>query len=266
MFPFSFTIENAKQCILDAEQNLRDLLSTLMTDKHGPDWQSSSSGWPERERLALVRRQADEQGKLPHQELSTRLLDYSNLLDLKVLLERHWDIVGSVFISKDQTLVMLDKLNTLRNPEMHGRPGLEIHQRHLILGICGELLLAIHAWRSGYKHRIKSYSCGFKFSVYEDDLSTEDPQVLSKQLGLKWLNGLQHRINDASLSKDSESVDSESYLLRLPLGHVRAKLSSNYRGNDGRCYRSTDITLTSSNLDALKSIMDGGDQPYWIFS
>lgn len=266
MFSFNYTIENVRECILDAEQNLRDLLSTLMTKKYGPEWQSSSAGWPDRERLALVNRQVDEQRRLPHQQLSTRLLDYSNLLDLKALLERHWDILGSVFISKDQTLVMLDKLNTLRNPEIHGRPGLEIHQRHLILGICGELLLAVHAWRGGYKHRIKSYVCSFKFSVYEEDSNNEDPQVLSKQVAFKWLNGLQHRVDGVSVSKENESADVEAYLLRLPSGHVRAEVGCKYRGSDGRYYRSTDITLTSANLDALKSIIEGGDQPYWIFS
>ncbi len=266
MFPFNCTIENVKECILDAEQNLRDLLSTLMKEKHGPDWQSSSTGWPERERLALEKRRADEQRKLPHQQLSTRLLDYSSLLDLKALLERHWDIFGSVFISKDQTLVMLDKLNTLRNLELHARPGLEIHQRHLILGICGELLLAVHAWRGGYKHRIKTYGCSLRFSVYEEDTHGEDPQVLSRQVALKWLNGLQHGVDGVTVSKESEAADAESYLLRLPAGHVRAELSSKYRGSDGRCFRSADVTLASSNLDALKSVIEGGDQPYWIFS
>lgn len=266
MVPFDYTVENLRECIQDTEQNLRDLLSTLMAEKYGSEWQGSSAGWPERERLALVNRLADEQRKLPHQQLSTRLLDYSNLLDLKALLERHWDVFGSVFVSKDQTLVMLDKLNTLRNPEIHGRPGLEIHQRHLILGICGELLLAVHAWRGGYKHRIKSYGCSFKFSVYEEDSNNEDPQLLSRQVALKWLNGLQYRVNGVSVSKENESADAESYLLRVPLGHVRAEISSKYRGSDGRYFRSTDITLTSSNLNALKSIIEGGDQPYWIFS
>lgn len=266
MFPFNYTIESVKECILDAEQNLRDLLSTLLTNKYGPEWEISSGGWTERERLALVNRLADEQRKLPHQQLSTRLLDYSNLLDLKALLERHWDIFGSVFISKDQTLVMLDRLNTLRNPEIHGRPGIQLHQRHLILGICGELLLAVYAWRDGYKHRIKSYGCSLKFSVYEEDSNNEDPQVLSERLALKWLNGLQHRIEGLSLSKESESADAESYLIRFPLGHIRADVSSKYRGSDGRYFRSTDITLATSNLDALKSLLEGGEQPYWMFS
>jgi hypothetical protein len=71
---FPYTIDNLKDSILDTERNLRDLLSTLLTNRYGPLWESSPKGWSSEERTALMNRRQDEQNKLPNQQLSNSLL------------------------------------------------------------------------------------------------------------------------------------------------------------------------------------------------
>lgn len=60
---------------------------------------------------------------------------------------------------------MLQILSEFRNPEMHGRARklLFPHQKHLCIGLAGELLLIVEQRRMGFKQKVKSYELDFHF-------------------------------------------------------------------------------------------------------
>lgn len=265
MSNFQYTVDNLKDCILDTERNLRDLLSTLLINRYGPLWESSPKGWSKEERDALTSRQHDEQNKIPNQHLSTRLLDYAHILDLKKLIERNLDIFSRVFQSKATTSAMLETLSVLRNPSMHGRAVLLPHQQYLALGICGEFLLAVETWRSGYKHRVESYGCLLSFSVYEKIDGAESAERAAKDKAITWIKCLPEKIKGLSSNERVSGEQQEGWLIRLPSGHVAASLTGKYRGYDGSYFQSTSIELRSQSHDAIASLLDLDLHPYWLF-
>ena len=166
---FAYTIEQVKDCINHTEQQLRDLVSTILSRKYGPDWEYSSPVWNDETRKTLEGRIRDDQGYRPYQVVSQRLLDYSDIKDLRNIIEKYWDLFSGVFLSKEQVMYRFEDLQALRNPEMHGRPDILPHQKHLCLGVCGEILAAIDHWSYGYEHAIKEYAISLKFPVYVEN-------------------------------------------------------------------------------------------------
>ncbi len=263
MFTFKFSVDNTKECIIETEQHLRDLISTVLTAKYGSAWQNTPYGLLELERVRLEQRRQDEQKKFPHQQFSDRLLDYSDILHLKGLIEKNWQHFSRVFPSKDNTMAMFDMLQKLRNPVMHGRPGLLLHQHYLCLGICGELLLAVENWRQGYTHTVKSYTCDLKFSIYpkgEDEIAA---QIQAKEIAHHWLETVSTKLA-AKLEEKSSDDHSKEWLLRLSEGHLKVLMTWNYRGYDGYYYfRSADVQLQTSSLISLDQVLTEGRYPYW---
>lgn len=263
MFTFKYSVDNVKECIIETERQLRDLISTVLTAKYGPGWESTQYGWSDRKREELERRRYDEQRKFPHQRLSDRLIDYSDILHLKSLIEKNWQHFSRVFGSKENTMVMFDILQKLRNPVMHGRTGILLHQLYLCLGICGELLLAVEKWRRGYMHTVYAYACDLRFPVYVEGGNEEAAQNQAKKLARCWLEKVVSRLGDKLEEKFSDEFSKE-WLLRLSKGHVRIKMVWNYRGYDGRYFRAVDIRLQTRSLDALDHVLTKGKHPYWV--
>jgi hypothetical protein len=65
-----YTIEQTKDCINHTEQQLRELISTILSRKYGPDWEHSSSVWDETTRKSLEIRRQEDQGHHPYQIVS----------------------------------------------------------------------------------------------------------------------------------------------------------------------------------------------------
>ena len=269
MYMFKFSVDNTKECIIETEQNLRDLISTVLTAKYGSEWDSTSYGFSESERAELEHRRHDEQKKFTHQPFSDRLLDYSDILHLKSLIEKNWQHFSRVFLSKDNTMAIFDMLQKLRNPVMHGRPGLLLHQYHLCLGICGELLLAVENWRQGYTHAVKSYTCDLRFSVYPEGVDEEAAQAQAKDLAHRWLETVSNKLAVKPEVKSSDDLRKE-WLLRLSGGHLKISMAWNYRGYDGHHFRSADIKLRTSSPTVIDQVLTEGRYPYrtlfWVLS
>lgn len=262
-FRFSYTIEQTKDCINETERQLRDLISSVMTSKHGPGWEGSSAGWDSQTRQALEERRNEEQARFPHQPISDRLLDFCDIKDLKELVLRNWSQFAPLLGSKDRTRILFDELGKLRNPEMHSRPGILPHQRYLCLGICGEFLLAIHNWRQGHAHQIQEYEADLRFPVYAGDRDEAEAQAEAQALAQRWLERVVHETG-GRLEEKSADEHEKVWLLRLQRGHVRIQMRWNYRGYDGRNFRAADITITSANRDALDRVLQAGGSPYWV--
>jgi hypothetical protein len=128
---------------------VREVVSKVMSTLHGPTWEDTSMGFSEEEIRELEQRRKDEGDKLSSQPTSSKLLDYTHIMDLKRIIEDNWSEFSSIFLSNDTTMVYLDTLNKFRNPIAHARPGILEHQYYLALGISGELDMHIKRWRAG---------------------------------------------------------------------------------------------------------------------
>lgn len=135
------------QALKEAENSLRDFITRVLEKKLGMDWiekcgvpSSRIKSW-RKLRAAEAERQQTGVGK-------EGLLYYAELSDLKTILEKQWcgelaDALGDLGTMQ----VFLDELRTLRNPHAHHRELLP-HQKHLVLGISGEIRNRLVRYRS----------------------------------------------------------------------------------------------------------------------
>jgi len=265
-FNFDYTVDQTKECINEAESQLRDLLSTVFSGAYGLHWESSNMVWDEATRQKLEECRHQEKMRLPNQKLSDRLIDYSDILHLKGLIQKHWSHFERIFALKEKTMAQFDMLQTLRNPLMHSRPGVLPHQKHLCLGICGEFLLAIENWRQGYTHQIKGYTVFFKFPAYPEGEDENAAQFHAKHLAESWLGEVVGQI-DGRLEEKSKRENETAYLLKTHKGHIKTNVTWNYRGNDGhRYFRAADILMTTESYPAIEKLLEANKSPYWYLS
>lgn len=96
--------------------------------------------WKER-KISEVKRQ--ESGVVDE-----RLIYYADFYDLKTIMRKHWSGEFSKALGNWKTFeVMLTELEKLRDPDAHRRELLP-HQKHLAIGICGEIRSRIVRYRS----------------------------------------------------------------------------------------------------------------------
>ena len=97
---FKYTIDQTKECINRTEEQLRDLISTIMSAKYGLDWENSSSVWDEPIRQELEKRHDEETNLFRNQQVSDRLLDYCDIKHLKGIVQKEWSSFDNVFLSE----------------------------------------------------------------------------------------------------------------------------------------------------------------------
>ena len=260
---FTYTTEQTKDCINHTEQQLRDLISTVLSRSYGPNWEYSSSVWNDEIRGQLEERRRADQGNRPYQVVSQRLLDYSDIVDLRSIIERHWNLFSGVFQSKQRIMHRFDDLQTLRNPEMHGRPDILPYQKHLCLGVCGEILAAVDYWSYGYEHAIKEYAIGLRFPVYVENEDEANAQRAAYSLAQQWLENVRSKlkVNLRDLYSDDDTKDLQ---LAFEHKHVKIHMTWDYKGYDGRYFRAADVEITTTNVSALGQVIEAGDHPYWV--
>ena len=135
------------EALKEVENSLRDFIARVLTKKHGADWigqcgvsEERIGRWKER-RIAEAKRQQSG-------AVETRLLYYSDFYDLRTILHKHWSGEFSEALGKWKTIeVFLNELEKLRDPHAHQRELLP-HQKHLILGLSGEIRNRLVKYRS----------------------------------------------------------------------------------------------------------------------
>lgn len=150
----NFLNVNIEKSLLEIENSLRDNITFVLKDKYGKDWESHLGVSNERIE-EWKNRITDEERRLNGKRLDPRLLYYSDFYDLKTIIIKNWDIFKQVFNDKKQLEYQLGTLESFRNPNAHHRELLS-HQKHLAIGIVGELKLDILNYR-GDKEKIESY-------------------------------------------------------------------------------------------------------------
>lgn len=135
------------QALKDTENSLRDFISTVLSGRFGQDWlvqcgvsTDRLTKWDERKQSEAKRQEAGV--------VEERMLYYADFYDLKTILKKHWQSEFSKVFGDWKTMeVWLSEMEKLRDPDAHRRELLP-HQKHLVLGISGEIRTRLIKYRS----------------------------------------------------------------------------------------------------------------------
>lgn len=135
------------QALRDTENALRDFIASILSQSFGPDWIEKSGvsverikKWGERKNIEESRQEAGV--------VDERLIYYADFYDLKTILKKNWSGDFSAALGDWKSMeVWLDELEKLRDPDAHRRELLP-HQKHLALGIAGEIRTRLIRYRS----------------------------------------------------------------------------------------------------------------------
>jgi|ERR1035437_1101367 hypothetical protein len=131
----------------EVENSLRDFISALMNEEKGTSWIDSCGISPDRIIQWKERREIEEK-KQKFGTPEKRLLYYSDFYDLASIIDKNWnDKFKEALGDKATILLFLKILDDFRNPDAHRRELLP-HQKHLIIGISGEIRNRIILYRS----------------------------------------------------------------------------------------------------------------------
>lgn len=141
------------QDLLAAETALRDLIQTVLIPKHGPNWYDNEAVVSQSAVKKWRRMKEGEPRKRPGTKLDAPLLDYALLSELRPIIEMNWSDLEPCLLDKEETLVHLKRLESIRNPAQHGRLLIPFEEQ-LARGICGEIrnLVTLHFSRNEPKH------------------------------------------------------------------------------------------------------------------
>jgi hypothetical protein len=137
------------QALKEVENSLRDFIARVLEREYGDEWIDECGvsadrieRWKER-RVTEAKRQ--ESGAVEE-----RLLYYAHFYDLRTILHKNWSRSSafSEALGKWKTIeVYLTELEKLRDPHAHQRELLP-HQKHLIIGLSGEIRNRLIRYRS----------------------------------------------------------------------------------------------------------------------
>jgi len=135
------------QALKDAENSLRDFINNVLQQKFGNNWVEKSGVSPARIKEWQERKLVEEKRQVGG-AVEERLIYYADFYDLKTILKKHWSGVFSEVFGEFKTMeVRLIELEKLRDPDAHRRELLP-HQKHLALGISGEIRTRLVRYRS----------------------------------------------------------------------------------------------------------------------
>jgi HEPN superfamily Swt1-like protein len=132
----------------DTENALRDFISLVLTEALGPDWVPKCGVTPERVQQWTSRKEVESRRQDRSGAVEERLIYYADFYDLKTILKKHWQGPFSDALGGWKTMeVWLEELERMRDPDAHRRELLP-HQKHLALGIAGEIRTRLIRYRS----------------------------------------------------------------------------------------------------------------------
>ena len=107
---------DTKDCILKTEERLRRLVDAVLRREYGPNWEDDSKiGWSKNKKTGLENTRKNTRRRFSHEEHSTRLIDYSYILDLKWLVSKNQSLFEPIFSPWDEKMMMFDILDKIRN-------------------------------------------------------------------------------------------------------------------------------------------------------
>ncbi len=135
------------QALRDTENALRDFIGSVLSRSLGPDWIRKCGITEERINKWLQRKEVEEK-RFEAGVVDERIIYYADFYDLKTILKKNWSGEFSSALGDWKTMeVWLNELERLRDPDAHRRELLP-HQKHLALGISGEIRNRLIRYRS----------------------------------------------------------------------------------------------------------------------
>jgi len=134
------------QALKDTENSLRDFISNTLKVKFGDDWIDACGVTNERIERWKERKQAEEKRQQTG-AVEERIIYYADFYDIRTILKKHWTEFAPALGDLKTFEVWLNELEKLRDPDAHRRELLP-HQKHLILGISGEIRTRLIRYRS----------------------------------------------------------------------------------------------------------------------
>ena len=167
--------QDVTQALKDTENSLRDFIAVVLRAKSGESW-LENCGLSSRKLEKWKGHREDEEKRQESGVVEQRLIYYADFDDLRTILEKHWlGEFSNAFGEWKRMEVFLTELKNLRDPDAHRRELLP-HQKHLILGIAGEIRTRLVRYRSkqetseDYYPRIESVRDSFgNIYTYGDD-------------------------------------------------------------------------------------------------
>lgn len=102
------------------ENSLRNVINRVLTANHGKGWWASRAPADVRKRVGDRK---DAEGKKPwHGKRASHEIYYSDLGDLRKLIERNWDDFAGIFPSRQWITQKLEELEPPRNVIAHNNP------------------------------------------------------------------------------------------------------------------------------------------------
>ncbi|MFC6999559.1 Swt1 family HEPN domain-containing protein [Rufibacter roseus] len=138
---------DASLALKEVENSIRDFISYILSRDKGTDW-ISTCGVSQQRINHWVERKSIEEKKHKFGTAEGRLIYYSDFYDLLTILDKSWNnVFKDALGDKKEVDVFLKTLDMFRNTDAHRREALP-HQKHLIIGIAGELRNRITLYRS----------------------------------------------------------------------------------------------------------------------
>lgn len=135
------------QALKDTENALRDTIFDVLNKKYGRDWVNKCGVSAERI-VKWNERKNMEQLSQASGVVEERIIYYADFYDLQTILKKNWsEGFHNIFGEFKAMSVWLDELEKIRNPDAHRRE-LMPHQKHLVLGISGEIRTRLVRYRS----------------------------------------------------------------------------------------------------------------------
>ena len=134
------------QTLKDTENSLRDFIAATLEKSIGSEWPAQSGVTPERLRKWQERKEAEGK-RQPGGFVESRLIYYADFYDIQTILEKHWGKFAEALGDWKTIRVYLSELEKLRDPDAHRRELLP-HQKHLAVGIAGEIRTRLIRYRS----------------------------------------------------------------------------------------------------------------------
>lgn len=235
----------------DTDNALREFIAAVLTRNIGEDWMDRC-GLPKTKIEIWRKRKAEAEAQIQPMHGEELPIYYAPFEDLITLVKKNWEHeFHSVFTDQLTCEAFLSTMAIYLDPEQ-GRRELFIFQKHLILGITGQIRSQIIAYRSllevgkegfpriesvkdsfgnlwtvGKPMRLKTNITLRVGDVVEYIITASDPEQLPLQyriLGFKWesSNILRFRIEEKHVSRDGKvniTVRSNRKFHAYPLGY-----------------------------------------------
>jgi hypothetical protein len=133
----------------EVENSLRDFIVLVLQREYGDEW-IEKCGISEERIKRWEERKAAEAKRQQSGAVEERLLYYADFYDLRTILHKNWSRSPEFVeaLGKQKTIeVFLTELEKLRDPHAHQRELLP-HQKHLIIGLSGEIRNRLIRYRS----------------------------------------------------------------------------------------------------------------------